>query len=68
VRGSDVFPFMNTSASNEDDPAHWRLRANQTRRAAMQMLDPIAKKTLMEIADAYVQLATLAEAKLASKK
>jgi len=34
----------------------------------MQMLDPIAKKTLMEIADAYVQLATLAEAKLASKK
>ena len=59
---------MTTSASGEADPANWRQRAQQARRDAEDMLDSVSKKTLIEIADAYEQLAILAEAKLASEK
>ena len=59
---------MTTSASGEADPAHWRQRAQQARRDAEDMLDSVSKKTLIEIAYAYEQLAILAEAKLASEK
>ncbi len=34
---------------------------------ADQLHDPVARKTMLEIADAYEQLAALAEAKLGSK-
>jgi hypothetical protein len=51
-----------------DDPAHWRQRATESRQMADQSRDPVGKKILLEIADAYEQLATLAEAKLASKR
>ena len=50
-----------------DDPAHWRLRAEEARRTADQLNDSADKKTLLEIAEAYEQLATLAEAKRVSK-
>jgi len=53
-----------------DEPAQWRERAEEARRAASQSqgIDPFAEKTLLEIADAYEQLVRLAEAKLASAK
>lgn len=50
-----------------DDPAHWRRHAEEARRTAGQLDDPANKKILLGIAEAYEQLATLAEAKLASK-
>ena len=50
-----------------DDPAHWRRHAEEARRTADQLDDPADKKTMLDIAEAYEQLATLAEAKLASK-
>jgi hypothetical protein len=45
----------------KDDPAHWRQRAHETRAEAENMADPAAKKTLLEIAEAYELLATLVE-------
>ena len=54
---------MGTPTSVEQDPAHWRRCADQARRAADQESDPTAKKTLLEIAEAYDKLALLADAK-----
>jgi hypothetical protein len=59
---------MKPPTTLEDEPANWRLCAEDARRAAEQTVDPIEKSTLMEIASAYEQLAVLAEAKLASKE
>ena len=56
---------MGTPISNENDPARWRQCADQVRRAADQETDPTTRETLLEIAEAYVKLAALAEAKLA---
>jgi len=50
-----------TSIAN--DPAHWRRRAEEARRVADQLDDPIVKKTMREIATSYERLATLAEVK-----
>jgi hypothetical protein len=50
-----------------DDPTHWRQRAKESRQTADQLHDPVARKTMLEIADAYEQLAALAEAKRGSK-
>jgi hypothetical protein len=50
-----------------DDPGHWRQCAEEARRTADQLDDLANKKTMLEIADAYEKLATLAEAKLSSK-
>ena len=50
-----------------DDPGHWRQCAEEARRTADQLDDPADKKTMLDIAEAYEQLATLAEAKRASK-
>lgn len=55
---------MWTPTSVEKDPAHWRQCADQARRAAEQDTDPTTTKTLLEIAEAYEKLASLAEAKL----
>jgi hypothetical protein len=69
VRGSDVSPFiMSALTTNEHDPMHWRRCAEETRRNAEKIVDPVARKVLIQIADAYEQLATLAEAKLATNK
>ena len=57
-------PVMSTPTSLEKDPAHWRERADQARRAADQEIDPTARETLLEIAEAYEKLAAHAEAKL----
>jgi hypothetical protein len=53
--------------SIKDDPIHWRQRADEARRVADQLDDPIAKKTMLDIAQSYEQLAALAQAKLAPK-
>jgi hypothetical protein len=50
-----------------DDPAHWRRRAEEARRVADQLDDPIAKKTMLDIALSYEQLATLAKARAGPK-
>jgi hypothetical protein len=59
---------MNTPASSENDPAHWRQRAEDARRAADEAVDPIEKSTLLDITTAYEQLAALTEAKLITEK
>jgi hypothetical protein len=50
-----------------DNPTHWRQRAEEARSVADQLDDPVAKKTMQEIALSYEQLAALAEAKLPFK-
>jgi hypothetical protein len=44
-----------------DDPAHWRQRAQGTRAEADKLNDPIAKRMLLEIAEAFERLAERAE-------
>jgi hypothetical protein len=51
--------------SMKDDPMYWRQLAQDTRAAAGQLRDPESKKTLLEIADGYEQLAMIAEKKMA---
>jgi hypothetical protein len=53
--------------SLRDDPAHWRRRAEEARRIAGQLDDPVAKETMRDIARSYEQLATLAETRGAPK-
>jgi len=53
---------MSTQAL-EDDPNHWRRRADEARRLANGSDDPIAKTTLQEIALSYERLAALAKAR-----
>jgi hypothetical protein len=50
-----------------DDPKHWRKLAQEARATADQLGDPDAKKTMLEIAGGYEQLASLAEKKMASE-
>jgi hypothetical protein len=57
-----------TPQPDEDEPAHWRWCAQQARRNAEDTIDQVCKKILADIADAYDQLAALAEAKLAGQK
>jgi hypothetical protein len=52
------------SQSIVDDPTHWRQRAEEAYRVADQLDDPIARKTMLDVAGSYEQLAALAEAKL----
>ena len=47
----------------KDDPKHWRQLAQDARAAADQLDDPDAKKTMLEIAESYEQLASRAEEK-----
>lgn len=57
-----------TPQPDGDEPTHWRRCAKNARRNAEQSIDQVSKKILADIADAYDQLAGLAEAKLASHK
>jgi hypothetical protein len=43
------------------DPKHWRERAKEARTQAEQMRNPDPRRTLLEIADNYEQLASQAE-------
>ena len=49
-----------------DDPAHWRQRAQEARTEADKMADPDAKRTLLEIAEAFERLAVLAVKRVGS--
>jgi hypothetical protein len=42
-------------------PEYWRERAEEARAQASQMRDPSARRTLLEIAENYEQLAAQAE-------
>ena len=53
--------------SLQDDPKHWRQLAQDARATADQLDDPDAKKTMLEIAEGYDQLASSAEKRMASK-
>ena len=53
-------------SSLKDDPKHWRQLAEDARAAADRVDDPDAKKTMLEIAEAYEQLASIAEKRIAS--
>jgi hypothetical protein len=46
-----------------DGPAYWLRRAEEARRTADEMADPISKKTLLDIAKAYDELAAFAARK-----
>jgi hypothetical protein len=46
-----------------DGPAYWLRRAEEARRTADEMADPISKKTLLDIAKAYEELAAFAARK-----
>jgi len=59
--------FTMPKAPAIDDPDYWRQRAAESRRTAQQLDDPMQKKTMLEIADGYKQLADLAEARRKSK-
>ena len=48
-----------------NDPAHWRRRAEEARRHATGLADPVAQQTLLAIARAYEQLVRNAEASAA---
>lgn len=54
-------------SSMKDDPKHWRQLAHDARAAADKLDDVGSKKTLLEIAEGYEQLALIAEKKLALK-
>jgi hypothetical protein len=47
--------------SQIDDPAYWRKHADEARRMAEQLDDPVAQQTLRDIAASYDELAKLAE-------
>jgi hypothetical protein len=46
-----------------DGPAYWLRRAEEARRTADEMADPISKRTLLDIARAYEELAAFAARK-----
>ncbi len=49
-----------------NDLAHWRHRAEEARRHAAGLTDPVAEETLLAIAQAYEQLALNAKCARAS--
>jgi hypothetical protein len=40
-----------------DDPAHWHDRADDARRVAAEILDPISRRKMLEISESYESLA-----------
>lgn len=46
-----------------EGPAYWLRRAEEARRSADEMADPLSKKTLLDIAKAYEELAAFAASK-----
>lgn len=56
------------NSSIKNDPKHWRQLAQEARAAADQFNDPDAKRTMLEIAEGYEELASIAEKSIASKQ
>ena len=54
---------MVTTQVPVDDPAYWLQRAEKTRRLATTMQDPLAQKTMMQIAGTYERLAAIARSR-----
>jgi hypothetical protein len=54
---------MKTTTSSIEGPAYWLRRAEEARRTADEMADPVSKKTLLDIAKAYEELAAFAAGK-----
>ena len=54
------------AATEINDPAYWRQRAEEARRLASQLDDAVAKQTMLDIAKSYEQLALITQARLAS--
>jgi hypothetical protein len=44
-----------------NDPKHWRERAEETRVLAEDLTDAVARRQMMEVADAYERMAARAE-------
>jgi len=44
-----------------DDPAHWRMLAAEVRAQAGAMHDPQARRKMLDVAEAYEQMAVAAE-------
>jgi hypothetical protein len=44
-----------------NDPQHWRKRAAEARAMADQIVDPVAKRAMLEIAKGYERIAERAE-------
>jgi hypothetical protein len=65
--GVAVLTHPMAASSLQDDPKRWRQLAQDARVAADRLGDPDAKRTMLEIAEGYEQLASLAEKKMASK-
>ncbi|HXF53893.1 MAG TPA: hypothetical protein VNK52_07195 [Hyphomicrobiaceae bacterium] len=53
--------------SIRDNAEHWRQRARESRAIAERLEEAVAKETMLQIADAYEQLAQLAEKRQSSK-
>jgi hypothetical protein len=45
-------------------PAYWQQRAQEAKQWAATLQDPVAQKTVLEIAGMYAQLAEMAKARL----
>ena len=57
----DVLTPPMANSSTKDDPKHWRQLAQEARAAADRLDDPDARKTMLEIAESYEELASIAE-------
>ena len=64
----DVCPVMKIPTSNMDGRAYWLRRAEEARQTAEEMVDSISKRTLLEIARAYDELAQFAASKQGGDK
>ena len=63
-RGPSVSSLCMQTLAIIEDPTHWQQHAEEARKVADQLDDPIAKRTMLDVARSYEQLAALAEAKL----
>jgi hypothetical protein len=59
---------MKVPTSTADGPAYWLRRAEEARQSAEEMVDTVSKRTLLEIARAYEELARFAASKRATDK
>jgi hypothetical protein len=50
------------------DAKHWRARAEEARAHAEQLSDPVARQTMLKIAEEYEKLAQQAEARARGQK